>query len=78
VTFPATRGELTEAGWELIYVRNCKKCQKSLEFWRNEKKKLCPLEIMKPGYKLQSHFATCPFAESFRKPEQPTLFEVKN
>lgn len=73
MNFPATRGELSEARWELVYIRNCKRCAKSLEFWRTDKNKFAPLEVIE-GNKLQSHFSTCPFADEFRKKEQPRLF----
>lgn len=73
MTFPATRGDLTAAGWELAFIRNCRRCAKSLEFWRAHDKVFHPLEIV-DGNKLQTHFSTCPFAKEFRKPKQQALF----
>ena len=73
VTFPATRGELTAAGYEFVYTRPCKRCQRALEFWRTPENKYAPLEVLE-GNKLQSHFSTCPFADEFRRPKQNELF----
>lgn len=74
VNFPATRGELTAAGYKLKASRNCRLCGGHLEFWLTPKNKLAPLEVV-AGNKLQSHFATCPHAAKFRKPEQEELFK---
>jgi hypothetical protein len=75
IHFPATAQQLKAAGWKAVYSRSCKLCRNPLEFWQKPEGKPMPLEaIQQDGvWMLASHWATCPFADKFRKPEkQPT------
>jgi hypothetical protein len=83
LTWPATRNELYAAGYKKSFkvpVRKCKLCPALLEFWQTPDGKMMPIEVQYDG-KLVSHFATCPEAGSFRRPDlvpkstQKRLFE---
>jgi len=67
---PATLEQLKAAGWKCAYSRECKLCHTSLEFWRTAAGKLMPLEgVLVEGIWLRaSHWATCVFADEFRRP----------
>jgi hypothetical protein len=67
---PATLEELKRAGWKWVTSRECKLCHTPLQFWRTTAGKLMPLEAsMAEGvWILLSHWATCVFADKFRKP----------
>jgi hypothetical protein len=71
VQFPATAAQLKAAGWKPEFSRSCRQCHNPLEFWLSPAGKSNPLEaILKDGvWLLASHWATCPFAERFRKAE---------
>lgn len=72
---PATAEQLKAAGWRPLYSRACKLCHNPLEFWRTENGKPMPLEsvIIEGTWLLASHWATCPFADKFRKPGKPAV-----
>lgn len=76
MNFPATREQLKCAGYEFVFARLCKKCDRPLEFYRTPGGKLTPLEptVVNKEWVMESHFRICPFAEEFRKqaPEKKT------
>ena len=45
----------------------CKACNKEIFFAKTKKGKMMPIELVSLG-EWESHFATCPAANSFRKP----------
>lgn len=79
--WPITRQQLYKCGWTRemqIERRKCKRCPKTIEFWRTPDQKLHPIEE-RPDGQLVSHFSTCPNAGEFRnraklKVEQGELF----
>lgn len=68
---PVTLEHLQAAGWKWVMSRECRLCHAPLEFWRSPAGNLNPLEgILVDGVWLRgSHWATCVFADKFRKPE---------
>ena len=66
---PASAEQLKSAGWRPLCSRACKLCHNPLEFWRTQNGKPMPLEsvIVDGTWLLASHWATCPFADKFRK-----------
>jgi hypothetical protein len=78
--FPATLKELRAAGWKWVTSRECKLCHTPLQFWRTTAGKLMPLEasIVDGAWILLSHWATCVFADKFRKPApKPVTPEIQ-
>ncbi len=74
--WPSTRKTLYAAGYARDLQapsRPCKLCGVKIEFWRTPEGKLMPLEVdplsMPNAPMLLCHFATCPEAEKFRKPQ---------
>src|SRR5690348_7281660 len=71
VEFPASVQQLKSAGWKPQFSRSCRLCHNPLEFWTTPAGRSMPLEaVQRDGvWLLNSHWATCPFADKFRKPE---------
>lgn len=74
--WPATRKALYAAGYQREMhrpARPCKVCGVRIEFWRTPDGKLMPVELdphsTPDAPRMLCHFATCPGAEKFRKPE---------
>lgn len=68
-TWPATIEQLTTEGYErdpTATPRPCRLCGKQIEFWLTRNAKPAPLELQLDG-RFISHFATCPYADKFRK-----------
>jgi len=68
IEWPITRKQLYQYGWSKamkIPPRACKRCNVKIEFWFTPDKKLHPIEETVDG--LFSHFATCPYADDFRR-----------
>jgi hypothetical protein len=83
LTWPATRKELYAHGYVRamhIPSRPCRKCGTRIEFWRTPDNQLMPLEPTQGrDAPLLCHFATCPNAKEFRRPEykpRPTQKEL--
>lgn len=71
--FPATRRALTDAGYVFEFSRPCKRCGHEIEFYRTPTSARAPLEVVPANgeWLLVSHFTTCPFANEFRKKQEP-------
>lgn len=71
--FPATFEELQGGGWTKCEARRCKLCNHPIELFRTLSQKISPMEeVLVDGVrKYVSHFATCPYANKFRRPKQP-------
>ncbi|MGO9641497.1 MAG: hypothetical protein ACLP1Y_09370 [Candidatus Acidiferrales bacterium] len=69
IQFPATVTRLEAAGYRFKYSRACRRCGAMIEFWLTPARKWAPLERLKESAYNErgSHFATCPFADEFRK-----------
>jgi len=63
VPFPSSESELLASGYTLFKKTYCRKCGVPIQFWNTPNNKLMP---MNQDLK-DSHFATCPAAEEFRK-----------
>lgn len=74
VKLPADYKALQAAGWTFQFSRQCRLCNRSLEFWRTKEKKFMPLEsiTVEGKWLLASHWATCPRADRFRKGKMDT------
>jgi hypothetical protein len=70
--FPATREQVREAGYIFKHARLCKRCHRNIEFYLTPANHIAPLEAIVSAedgkWFMESHFATCPFANEFRKP----------
>lgn len=65
--FPATRRLLKEAGYTFETNKTCP-CGAPMELWRTPKDQLLPMDPMSDDdSKAESHFATCPKAQQFRR-----------
>lgn len=78
ITFPATREELTHAGYSPSYTRPCKKCGEMLEFWSTPTGSFMPLEMNRMTAKRIPHWQVCPFADEFRRKEKDKDVEKKS
>lgn len=68
--FPATRGEMLNAGYKYGSTEQCKGCQATIEFWYTPQNTRIPMNPMREADSaapVKSHFATCPQAEEFRR-----------
>lgn len=66
--FPRTREALEESGFIRKAYTRCQGCGAAMEFWRTKTGKSLPMDPMpNPDSRAASHYATCPFAERFRK-----------
>jgi len=62
--FPKTETDLRAAGYDPpLHSVKCQRCKAEIEFWRTPSGKQIPLD----SGTLEPHFATCPFADEFRK-----------
>jgi hypothetical protein len=65
--FPATKRLLIEAGYQYLTDKTCP-CGARMELWRTPNGMSIPMNPMdSPDAEAESHFASCPKAEQFRR-----------
>ena len=64
--FPTTLDELRSTGYRFEHTSHCKGCGALIEWWITPAGKRMPMDITDRG-QVQTHFATCPRADQFRK-----------
>jgi len=64
--FPETLDKLRAAGYRFNLDAHCRGCGARIEWWITPAGKHMPMDVTDSG-KVQSHFATCPKVEQFRK-----------
>jgi hypothetical protein len=64
--FPETITELAAAGYRFDKDGHCRGCRKAVEWWITPRGKRMPMDVHADG-SCESHFATCPKAQDFRK-----------
>jgi hypothetical protein len=64
--FPETLEELKNAGYIFSNQANCRGCGAAIEWFTTPSGKKMPFDVDKDG-NIESHFATCPKADTFRK-----------
>jgi hypothetical protein len=82
---PEKREDLVALGYEYLGDGRCSKCQEVIEWWQTPKGKRTPMRVFeerdsigKTGFFRRSHFADCPFADSFRKAKYGTKKNIAN
>jgi hypothetical protein len=65
--FPATRKLMQDAGYSFAGHKICP-CGARMELWHTPSDQLMPMNLMENDEsKAESHFATCPKAQQFRR-----------
>ena len=65
--FPETKRLLKEAGYDFLAHKICP-CGSAMELWHTPKDQVIPMNPMPDDdAKAESHFATCPKAQQFRR-----------
>jgi hypothetical protein len=66
--FPKTYADLISAGFKFSKFGTCAGCHARVEWWHTSSGTLMPMNEMPDGNsEAVTHFATCPYAKSFRK-----------
>lgn len=69
--FPATRQELKFSGYDYHGKKTCP-CGATMELWHTPRGAIMPMNPMpSDDSPAESHWATCPRAQQFRRPKSP-------